>query len=173
MQLLFTMDQDDYFVGLPCLKRCAVRALIEQEGKVLLMRSRDGMYKLPGGGIEQGEDHACALARELLEETGLLLDEASLAPLGMVDERRRDYHDPRQNFVQRSFYYACATHEAGLSPTLTQNEQRLGLHAVWLPLAQAIDENRRIAGGVHWMLRDTRFLETIRDIRQKKEDITP
>ncbi len=55
--------------------RPAVRGLmIDPRDRVLLARLRfdDGFdgWVLPGGGVEQGEDHRQALVRELTEETG-------------------------------------------------------------------------------------------------------
>ncbi|MER6367261.1 NUDIX domain-containing protein [Streptomyces mirabilis] len=40
-------------------------------GRVLLGRSCDGMWELPGGGVEPGEDFPTAAVRELAEEAGL------------------------------------------------------------------------------------------------------
>ena len=54
-----------------------VGALITDEaGRVLLLRRRpddflDGLWELPGGGVEPGEGLEDALRREVLEETGL------------------------------------------------------------------------------------------------------
>jgi len=49
-----------------------VEALVWREGKILLMRRSDnGLWTLPGGLVEVGEPLASAAVRELLEETGL------------------------------------------------------------------------------------------------------
>ena len=54
-----------------------VRATIicEQDRHVLLVRKRGGRWTLPGGKLERGESAADAAVRELLEETGLRVDE--------------------------------------------------------------------------------------------------
>lgn len=55
----------------------AVRAIIKQDDKVLLLRRSggnpkfEGFYELPGGKVEFGQDPKAALQREVLEETGL------------------------------------------------------------------------------------------------------
>jgi 8-oxo-dGTP diphosphatase len=57
--------------------RVAVAVLIEQEGKVLLVRrSVDparGLWTLPAGFLDAGEDPEWAAQRECLEETGLVV----------------------------------------------------------------------------------------------------
>lgn len=52
--------------------RVSVKALIVDDAKrFLLFREKDGMWELPGGGLDFGEHpHAC-LKRELREEAGL------------------------------------------------------------------------------------------------------
>jgi 8-oxo-dGTP diphosphatase len=61
----------------------AVSAAIYREGRVLLVqRARapgQGLFSLPGGVVEAGETLAEAVAREVLEETGLTVDPVRLA----------------------------------------------------------------------------------------------
>ena len=56
--------------------RPAVRGLVmDADNHVLMVRlvfPRGAFWVLPGGGIDDGEDHMDALHRELLEETGLV-----------------------------------------------------------------------------------------------------
>lgn len=51
-------------------KRPGVYAVILQSGKVLVVKTEQGHYFLPGGGIEGDETHEECLKREVLEETG-------------------------------------------------------------------------------------------------------
>jgi 8-oxo-dGTP diphosphatase len=55
--------------------KVAAAVLIEQDGRVLLVRRVNepfrGMWTLPAGFVDGGEDPAEAAARECLEETGL------------------------------------------------------------------------------------------------------
>jgi ADP-ribose pyrophosphatase YjhB (NUDIX family) len=55
------------------LQRPAAYAVLRDGDDVLLTRLRDsgGMWTLPGGGIDHGEDPQVALVREVYEETGL------------------------------------------------------------------------------------------------------
>lgn len=61
----------------------AVTALIrDAEGRILLMRrSDDGQWDLPGGAIDPGEAPAQALVREVWEETGLCVVPERIAGL--------------------------------------------------------------------------------------------
>jgi ADP-ribose pyrophosphatase YjhB (NUDIX family) len=66
--------------------RVAAYALCSQDGALLLSRiapgataSSDGMWTLPGGGIEFGEDPRDGALRELTEETGLVGEIVELA----------------------------------------------------------------------------------------------
>ncbi len=60
-------DESKNFVG-----RVAQKAIIEKEGKVLLMRNRGRQkWELPGGRLQVGETPAEGLAREIKEEFGV------------------------------------------------------------------------------------------------------
>lgn len=62
--------------------------VIRDDGSCLLVRSWFGLHdwSLPGGAAERGESLEVAAARELLEETGIIVDASQLQPLGEVDE---------------------------------------------------------------------------------------
>ena len=65
-------------------QRIAVRAIIRQEGKTLLLRRSTGRssilgkYELPGGKIEYGEQPEDSLNRYLTTDTGLTIQSAQL-----------------------------------------------------------------------------------------------
>ena len=57
------------------LYRIAARAIITQDGKVLLVREKDDdWWSFPGGGIDYGETVQEALVREVSEELGVAPD---------------------------------------------------------------------------------------------------
>lgn len=57
---------------MPCTYRVSVKAIIKNsEGRILLLREKDGSWDLPGGGLEHGEDPIQTLTREITEETGM------------------------------------------------------------------------------------------------------
>jgi 8-oxo-dGTP diphosphatase len=61
----------------------AVSAAIIRDGKVLIVRRArppaGGLYTLPGGGVEVGENLVQAVVREVREETGLAVEPIALA----------------------------------------------------------------------------------------------
>ena len=64
-------------------------ALFHPDGRVLMHRrpldkQHGGLWEFPGGKVEKGENPPFALAREIEEELGLLLDPAALKPAGFA-----------------------------------------------------------------------------------------
>ncbi len=81
--------------------------VVGPSGRVLLIRThkwRD-RWGVPGGKIEYGETMASAVRREVLEETGLDLDDVRWAPVQEAVESH-EFHRPAHfvllNFVARS-----------------------------------------------------------------------
>src|SRR5690606_37210647 len=78
-------------------QRIAVRAIIKQKDKVLLIRRATGresilgLFVLPGGRIAHGEQPEDALRRYLHDDTSLHIDKASLFDVvTYVDKDDRD-----------------------------------------------------------------------------------
>ena len=64
-----------------------VAAVLSDEGGRVLMQQRPegkqhgGLWEFPGGKIEEGETPERALARELMEELGIVIDPTGISPL--------------------------------------------------------------------------------------------
>jgi 8-oxo-dGTP diphosphatase len=84
--------------------RLAVRALILQENRLLLVNAYPGLksdlWCAPGGGAEPGQSLPDNLAREVHEETGL---EIAVGDPALVN----DFHDPATGYHQVDIYFRC------------------------------------------------------------------
>ena len=97
-----------YFAADPTEVRVSVSAVVRrpgEPGKILLMkRSDNGHWGLPGGYVEPGESVAAAALREVREETGWRVRLGRL--VGVYSEPRRcvvEYPDARVQIVNLCF----------------------------------------------------------------------
>ena len=85
-----------------------VGAVIIDDGKVVLIKRRyeplKGQWSLPGGGVEVGETLETAVAREMLEETGL---EVEVGPVIEVFDRITRDEDQRVRYHYVLVDYLC------------------------------------------------------------------
>ncbi|MCR5677734.1 MAG: NUDIX domain-containing protein [Agathobacter sp.] len=170
METLFTLDKKDYSPDMPIQERHAVRGIIERDGKFIMQQSKEGDFKIPGGGIEPGETHVQALAREVREEVGLLVIPESVRPIGEIVEKRRDIFDPTRTYIAHSYFYVCDVGEQSVEPQMTESELRLGYHPVWEDLEQIIETNDRFLNQ-DWQKRDHLFMRWMRDRREKRIEL--
>lgn len=85
MRELFVIDLKNYKPEGTVGKRPSVRGIILKDGKVAMMHSlKYDYYKLPGGGIEDGENYEETLIREVKEESGLIVKKESVKEFGYV-----------------------------------------------------------------------------------------
>lgn len=121
--------------------RTAVRAIIIEEEKILMVRSELGYYKLPGGGVEEGESFTEALVREVEEETGYLNCNV-MEELGTVSELRPDYSAADSYFYMDSHHFLCElSNKVKTAQTLIGYELEEGYTPVWVSIQKAIDKN--------------------------------
>lgn len=124
--------------------REAVRGVVLKDRDLILMvHTSKGDYKFPGGGVEDGEDHLCALIREFREETGFEISE-TIKPVGIITEQKPDVFEKDAYFVMKSYYYACKiTGENGIQ-NLDQYEKELDFKAVYVPIKEAYIRNKEL-----------------------------
>lgn len=111
----------------------AVAALIAHQQKVLLVRTHkwSGLWGVPGGKIDYGEDALTALAREMHEEVGLKIRDISYAFYSDIIE------DPL--FFKPAHYLSLEFVAYTDSDTVVMNEEIAEF--AWVDLKAAFDYN--------------------------------
>ena len=145
MRELFAIDTKDYNPDGLVHRRPSARAIIERDGKVLVMHSRKYDYfKFPGGGIEQGETPEQALVREVREESGCCVRPETIEEFGSVLRRNRDAHDPEAIFEQWNYYYFCDITDERVPIVQEDYEIEERFEALWADsLTELVVRNRR------------------------------
>lgn len=144
--------------------REAVRAVILQDDKILLVQSNKGDFKFPGGGIEGEENHQQALKREVEEETGYINLEV-IKTIGKILEQKKDEFESDCLFSMNSTYYLCKlTNEDKTSRRLDEYEAELGFSPAWVTLDEAIQQNEMLIKNIKrnsWLKRETIVLKRL------------
>lgn len=113
------------------LREASRAALFDEDGLVpLLFVSKHNYHKLPGGGIDAGEDKMKALIREAKEEVGAEIK--VITEVGEIIEHRSKW-----NLKQISYCYIGEITSKG-QPAFTDKELNDGFKIVWLSLDAAI-----------------------------------
>ncbi|AOZ94129.1 NUDIX domain-containing protein [Paenibacillus crassostreae] len=126
--------------------RKSSRAIVSNSSEqvAIIYVSKDKYHKLPGGGIEEGENYMSALHRELMEEAGVEVN--VLGDIGMIMEYRKDHR-----LFQISNCYNTEMIGELVEPSLTKDERSKGFVLKWVSLDEAIvllenDHPRNYAG---------------------------
>lgn len=124
------IQQADNAIIPPPKARVSCRALIVEDSKILLSHETNGnVYMSPGGGLEKGESMEQCCAREVLEETGYVVD--VITQFLTVDE----YFD---DTLFTSHYFICKTKSKGEN-ALTPTEIDHGMEPSWVPIEEAVE----------------------------------
>lgn len=131
MKHLLTITQQDILPDAPKVdtstfrERAAARAvLLDPDGQVYLLNvSVHGYHKLPGGGIDEGEDIQTAMRRELLEEVGC--EAEIIGEIGIIVEFRD--HD---KLKQTSYCYLARQAGEQRESALEEGELEEGMYEV-------------------------------------------
>lgn len=138
--------------------RDAARAVVlDRDGLIALFHvTEKGYYKLPGGGVEDGEDKMTALARECKEEIGCEVE--VVGELGIVVEYRKIF-----KLKQTSYCYLAKVKWDKGRPNFTDYENENGFKLLWLPYAEALklvsgSKANNVEGRSYITSRDTAIL---------------
>lgn len=147
--------------------RLAARGVVfNQDNNVAILPvSNHNYYKLPGGGIDEGESEVEAFKRECLEEIGF--DVEVVSELGLVVEYRSEYSK-----LQTSYCYIGKVIGERKETAFTEHEIEQGLkQPVWVPFDEALKlistSSPDDYSGSFIKERDTIVMETAREIMLK------
>ncbi|WP_405065991.1 NUDIX domain-containing protein [Kribbella sp. NBC_01510] len=160
--LLGTFRSPELPPGGRLVERTAVRGVLFRGRELLLLSSRHGDYKFPGGGVEPGESFASALRREFREECGYA-DVVVGAELGTTREEVPAAEPEYDVFGMTSHYFACSGGSPVGGQQLEDYEADLELTPCWVTVDEALTANHAVlAGGVgvmRWLARETAVLD--------------
>lgn len=135
------VNVNDKSLGLNDLKvndECKVRygsrgIVIEQNGDIAIFNKRSkNEYKLPGGGIEEGENPMEAFMREIMEETGCEIE--IIDYLGLAVEEKG-----QTNFKQISYVFVAKVLNNTKGLHLTEKEKDEDAVVMWVSLREAVE----------------------------------
>jgi 8-oxo-dGTP pyrophosphatase MutT (NUDIX family) len=146
----------------PMIERTAVRGVLFRGPDLLLLRSRHGDYKFPGGGVEPAESFEQALRREFREECGY--DGVVVGPeLATTREEVPAIDVEYDVFAMTSYYFTCSGGVPGAAQDLEGYEAELELTPQWVSVAAALAANQQVlasgVGVMRWLVREVAVLE--------------
>lgn len=115
------------------LRKSARGIIVNNEGKIALqhLQNRD-YHKLPGGGIDPGEQETDALVREILEEVGYSITD--IKKLGVVIEYRLF-----ENLLHISYGFVATAKTKEHEPKLEPGEIAEGQITTWITPEEALN----------------------------------
>lgn len=154
------IDFKNYTPKLEIYKRIASRAIVSNGDKYLMITSKFGDYKFPGGGRDYGESLIETLIRETQEETGYYVIESSIEPFVKVFEKRK-----KRTYVREleSYYFLCEVEKGVGERNLDDYEIEFEYENVWITLEEAIEKNKQVKDleNCPWVVRELRVMEEL------------
>ena len=156
------IDLHNYIEGGSVFKRTAARGIIQKNGKYLLIHSKYGDHKFPGGGMKDKETLEQTLVREVQEETGFLVDISSITEALLVHERRKGH--PDDLVIMDSYYFYCDVRETAGDRNLDDYEAKYDYQVCWMTLDEAIANNESVQDydNIPWIERDSMVTKRLR-----------
>ena len=140
--------------------RTAARAVVfDADGRIALLHATyEGYHKLPGGGVEIGEDITESLRRECREEVGCEI---------LIGESLGDIHEYRKQFKQHQISYCFTAQVTGVIrvPQFTHEETAEGFTLEWFFPEEAMmilsSESPALYVAKYMLLRDQAILAMV------------
>lgn len=170
MERILVMDAKNYAPDMEEIYRVAVRGIIFIDGKLLMIEDSSGEAKIPGGGIDAGENDYQALVREVKEETGYDVIPETIKPFGEIEEKRLSVGEP-MIWHQISRLYFCAVYPEQGTCDYSENEKKHGYRQVLYTLEEALEKNEKMLaeeGKQAWNQREYRTLLLIKEYLGKE-----
>lgn len=169
MKFLKTITDKDFDSNIPApekyKEREAARAVVfDKDNNVAILHvTKDHYHKIPGGGIEEGEDIMQALKREVLEEIGCEIE--NIKELGIIEEYRN-----KHPLHQTSYCFTANVFGEKGKPNFTAKEIAGGFEVTWLSLDDAIEvirneDESEIYESDFMTKRDLAFLKEAKNLR--------
>lgn len=175
MRIIKVLDKRDYLDTWDKIERNAVRAIIQKDNLIALVKSKkEGFYKFPGGGVEIDEDHIDTLIRETQEESGLVIKENTIREYGFFVECRKSLFEDAI-FEQKSYYYTAEVEDALVHTNLDEYEKDLDYVLEWVDISTALSVNEAFEGidEYTYIVRETYVLnELLIDDKPKRVYLT-
>lgn len=172
MKVIAVFDDKNYGDNWFKYSRDAVRAIILSNEKIALVKSeKEGFYKFPGGGVEEGETHDEALIRETKEETGLIVIPNSIKEFGMIQEIRKSIYDIEEIFDQKSYYYFADVYKEVTNQNLDNYEVELGYVLEWSDIKEAYNINIELSKNYKskFIMREAEVLRLVLDYLKERK----
>jgi len=118
-----------------------IKGLIINNKKIIL-GNENNIYQFPGGHLEDNETFEECLKREVLEETGIEIEDSEIKRLFMkVTYKNKDWPEVGKNRKSEIYYYSIETNKA---PDLdkvnyTEHEKQGNYKIEFIPLNESIN----------------------------------
>ena len=136
--------------------REASRGILVKNGKVAVFhKAAKNEYKLPGGGLDAGEQPIDGFKREIMEETGCTVKNVQY--IGTTEE-----HKSQTNFLQISHIFVAEVDKDTKTLHLTEKEKIEKSELLWVDINEAIqlveDSYTKLKAGVDESVYMTKFI---------------
>ena len=110
-----------------------VRAIILRKGKIAIISYKDtNTFMLPGGKVENEEDDKKALFREILEETGMDLEQEK--PIYLFEQKyEKEMDNEDKKTIKTKFYFIKTNQDFNEKrKKLTDKEKKSNIRTYWI-----------------------------------------